>query len=223
MKSEMRLIIYTNDAILLAISEFPLSVVKWETLSQSQKSAYIVDDDEEYRLITKITNVLSSQLTKSTRVLPIDEKLFSMPPGFTPKISKLACIDDEGRVLEFKRITLHPKFVIDPSHLEVIERIGNVWNMGYAYIDSMINENPQAEGFLPKYKRTSILQLEKVNGEEDEATNSDILWDVWDQIIQGGNRYAKTPICNVVERTQVNLRHWEYRPFTQRPTSDFPD
>ena len=212
MKSETRFIIYTNDAMLLATARFPLYITGWDTLSQSQKSFFIIEDKEEYRFTSKITHIIKSDLKKTKKILPIDEKLFTMPPGFTPKIGKMMCIDDEGRFFEFKRITLHPNFALDPSHMEVLEKIEDIWKKGYSYIGNLIDENPKAKGFLPKYKRQSILQLERVNDSVDKAKNIEILWDIWDQVIQGGNEYAKTPICDVVERTQVSLRQWEYRP-----------
>jgi len=210
MKSENRLIIYTNDAILLALARFPLSIVRWITQSQSQKSIFIIDEEEEYYLTSKITHVLKSKETKS--LLPIEEKLFTMPAGFTPKIRKLFSIDKEGRFLEFESVTLHPNFVLDPSHMEVIEKITDIWDKGYAAVSDIVDEFPKAKEFLPRFRSKSILQLEKVNDSVDKAQNIEILWDIWDQVIQGGNEYAKTPICDVVERTQVSLRQWEYRP-----------
>jgi len=212
MKTENRFIIYTNDAILLATARFPLYIIGWDTLSQTQKSVYVIDKEEEYTITSKITHIIKSELKKTKHILPIDEKLFTMPPGFTPKIGRMICVDDDGRFLEFKRITLHPNFVLDPSHMEVIDKIEDIWNKGYSYIGDLIDEIPKAKEFLPKYKRKSILQLEKVNDNVNRAQNIEILWDLWDQIIQGGNEYAKTPICDVVERRQVSLRQWEYKP-----------
>ena len=220
MNRESRLIIYTNDAILLAISRFPLYIIRWDILSHSRQGTWIMKENEHYRLSSKITHIVKTN-RKSKSILPIDEKLFIMPPGFTPKIGKLFCMGDEGRVLEFMRITLHPNFVLDESHLDVIARISNIWDIGYSYINALIKEIAKAEGFLPRNKTNSILLLDKVNNEEAGATNTDILWDIWDQIIQGGNNYAKTPICEVVQRTQVKKTQWEYSLNTQRPTNAF--
>jgi len=221
MKSETRFIIYTNDAILLAIARFPLTIVKWDTLSQSQKSIFVVADQVEYVITSKIINIIKSRETE--KVLQIDEKLFTMPPGFTPKIGKLFSIGDEGRFLEFKRYTLHPNFTLDPSHLEVITAIEKTWNNGLFYIDDLVKEIPKAKAFVPKYRRKSFLQLEKVDDSVDKAQDVEILWDIRDQIILGGNIYAKTPICGLVERTQVSLRQWEYRPYIKYENQEMSD
>jgi len=211
MKSETRFIIYTNDAMLLAIAEFPLSIMSWNTLSSSQKNIFVIEEEEEYTVTSKIVHILESK--KSKLVLPINEKLFTMPPGTPPKISYLYCMDDEGRVFEFKRYTLHPNFILDPSHLEVISAIEKTWNSGFSHIGALVKEIPKAASFIPKRKNKSILQLEKVDSDVNKAKNIEILWDIRDQIVLGGNIYAKTPICDVVERRQVSLRQWEYRPY----------
>ena len=211
MKSETRFIIYTNDAMLLAIAEFPLSIMSWNTLSSSQKNIFVIEEEEEYTVTSKIVHILESK--KSKLVLPINEKLFTMPPGLPPKIVKLSCIGDEGRVFEFKRYTLHPNFILDPSHLDVISAIEKTWNSGFSHIGALVKEIPKAAAFIPKFKSKSILQLEKVDDNVNKAKNIDILWDIRNQIIFGGNIYAKTPICDIVARTQVSLRQWEYRPY----------
>ncbi len=211
MKSETRFIIYTNDAMLLALAEFPLSIMSWKILSSSQKSIFIIEEEEGYTVTSKVVHVLESK--ESNLVLPINEKLFTMPPGSPPKIGNLSCIGDEGRVFEFKRYTLHPNFILDPSHLEIISAIEKTWNSGSSHIGALVKEIPKAASFIPKRKSKSILQLEKVDDDVNEAKNIEILWDVRDQIVLGGNIYAKTPICDVVKRTQVNLRQWEYSPY----------
>ncbi len=214
MKSETRFIIYTNDAMLLALAEFPLSIMSWNTLSSSQKNIFVIEEEEGYTVKSKLVHIFESK--KSKTVLPVRKKLFAMPPGSPPKIGKLSCVGDGGRVFDFKRYTLHPNFILDPSHLEVISAIEKTWNGGLSHIGALVKEIPKAASFIPKRKNKSILQLEKVDDNVNKAKNIEILWDIRDQIVLGGNIYAKTPICDVVERTQVTLRQWEYRPYRPR-------
>lgn len=211
MKSEPRFIIYTNDAMLLALADLPLYILSWNTLSTAQQRSWIIEETDEYVLSSKVVYVSESKESKI--VLPFNEKLFTLPPGTPPKISKLSCIDKDGRVLEFKRHTLHPNYILDPSHLDVISAIEKTWNSGFSHIGSLIKDIPKATAYIPKYKSKSILQLEKVDDNVAKAKNIKILWDIRDQIVIDGNIFTKTPICDVVERTQVSLRQWEYRPY----------
>ncbi len=214
MKSETRFIIYTNDAALLALAGFPLSITKWKISSQSQQSVSIIVEEEECIIKLYVKETVISKETDS--VLSIDKKLSSIPLGYTPKITELACIGEWGKTWEFKSITLHPSFTIDPSHLDIVNAIQKTWNKGISYFNDARarKEIPNAERFKLKYKRNSILQLEKVDGLAHLAQEIKILWDIRDQIILGGNDFTKTPICNVVERTQVSFRQWEYRPYS---------
>lgn len=207
--SEIKLILYTNDAILLTLARFPFYIIHWELSSQSQQGITIIEQEDEITLSSHIIHKLKTNEPTKRLFLPIEEKLFNLPVGFTPKINKLLCIDNEKRPLTWQRETLHPKFIAEPGHVEIIDYINKIWDLGYNYLERLIKDRPNIKEYFPRYKRPSILQLETVNGETN-IQDIDLLWDIFGQIVYGGNEYARTPICMVVERKKIKKNIWEY-------------
>lgn len=211
MNTETRLILYTNDITLLALADFPLSITDWKLESQSQQEVKLVTSDEDVIITSHLTHKIKSKRGK-VPIFSIDEKRFAIPSIFTPKLYVLMCIDDEARFLNLSKVTLHPSYTLDESHLELVKKIDAVWAKGYSFFMDVVDRDPDMKQYSPRHRSLSILMLTSVDGSPEKATKIDLLWDIWDQIIQGGNEYAKMPICEVVERTEVKRSLWEYRP-----------
>jgi len=210
-KTETRLILYTNDVILLALAGFPLSIADWKLSSQSQQEVKLVTADDDVIITSHLIHRIKSRRGK-VPIFSIDEKIFAIPPTFSPKLDVLKCIDDEARLLTHEKVTLHPSYTLDESHLDLVEKLEAVWSKGYSVFGDVVDRTPVMKQYSPRNRSPSILMLTSVDGSPEEAMKLDLLWDVWDQIIQGGNEYARTPICEVVERKEVKRSLWEYRP-----------
>jgi hypothetical protein len=210
-KTETRLILYTNDARLLALAEFPLYITDWKLESKSQQEVKLVAVYEDISITSHLLHRIQST-GENVPAFSIDKKISAIPPTFTPKIYVLTCISDEARFLTFFKVTLHPSYTLDESHLEVVEKNKFLWAKGRSLFGDVVDRNPVMKQYSPRNRSPSILMLKSVDGSPEEAMKLDLLWDVWDQIIQGGNEYARTPICEVVERKEVKRSLWEYRP-----------
>lgn len=216
--SETRLILYTNDAILLTLARFPLYIIHWALSSQSQQGVSVIEQDEEITLSSHIIHKLKTNEPLKNRMLSIEEKLFMMPAGFTPKINSFLCLDDETRQLFWRRQTIHPNLLAESGHVELVHYMDRIWNLGYKYLEELTKYRSSIKEYIPKFKRPSVLQLEAINGEKERAQDVKVLWDIFSQIVHGGNEYAKMPICMVVERKKTPRNIWEYSAIEDIPT-----
>jgi len=207
MTPEPRLIILTNDATILALSDFPYYISRWGIESESLED--IVERDEREAWILKTT--LKQQLRsinpdrENPRYLTINDRLFSIPLGFKPKISWIECVTSDGDYLRFERETIKPKNIAEKGfHKELLERMDIIWYKADRYYE-------EVKGEKLENKTPSTLILISVNGDKEKATNQNLCWHYFDQIVHGGSELAKTPICIPVWRSQVQRNVYEYQ------------
>lgn len=203
-RRETRLVLYTNDAVILSLAGFPYHVSSLKVRSISTTSLGETDEKELYAVKGRYLSELTCKPPRT--YMPLEEFVALLPRGFTPKIERLGCITGDLDHLTWTRTTLHPRYTLNSHSREVVERIDRLWTEAarIPVVSDLYDK--------PRQKRPSILMLETVNGSPEEARDPRRLWPIFDDIIHGGNDLARTPICNVVERFEARKSVWEYQP-----------
>jgi len=201
---ETRLVIYTNDAAVLALSDFPFSVYQWKTKSTSTQSVRMRVERPTFRLKERRVRQLQSRKVKAAYT--VEGWLDSIPGDFSPKIDWMHCVTEEPRSLTFAKETIHRGFSTEGSYQGFISsRIDDVWKQAQRYRRLMDLE------LEPRYKTPSVLLLEAIDGDAGRARDVGELWGIWDSVMGCGNSLTRTPICEIVTRVETSRRVWEYR------------
>ena len=208
---EDRFAIYTNDVIILALSDFPYFIARWRVLTsrlvqqemRTETPNWIVTD----RLVTDLKARRRTEGEEAFR--PILEHIgqIDAKTGFTPKVVWMECITPDLRHLVFRRQTVRPRAVAENGYQDyMIEMIGRVWS-------SAISLYPKALGIpIPDKYTPSILILEEIDGSANKARDFAQFVSLYYEITEAGNSLAKTPICYPVYRIKTRRQVWEYLP-----------
>jgi len=204
MRSETRLVLFTNDAVILGLAAFPYYIGRWGVKSLATKS--VVDTTEAPTFILSNRVQLQLRCKLSEGYMPIEKRVSLLPPGFTPKINWMECITGDAGHHRWVRDTVHPRFSTEDDYLdELVGRIREVWNGALKV---------SASGFYeePRMRTPSVLLLDRIGGDPEKARDVEYLWPIYEEIIVNGNELARTPICEVMDRKEVKRSVWEYSP-----------
>lgn len=202
-----RLIVLTNDAIILSLADFPYYISKWSIDSTSLQDIVRTDEKETWKLTTTIKEQLKTINPDRDNPLyiGIHDRISELPEDYQPKITWLECVTPDGDYLKFKRETIKTKNVADQGfHSEILYYMDKLWNAAQFYYK-------KTKGVTLKNKMPSCLILDSVNGNADDARNENLCWGIYDQIIKGGSDLAKTPICIPVWRSRLQKNVYEYQ------------
>lgn len=202
MRSETRLVVFSNDAVVLSLAAFPYYIGRWSVRSLKTRDVNQVLETEAYTLRDRMVWELCCKRREAYQ--SIEKRLSDIPPGFTPKVNWMECITGDAGHHLYARDTVHPRYSTDEGHQKVImERIERVWNKA-------LKVRTIYDG--PRLKTPSVLLLDKIGGDTEKARDAEYLWPIYDEIIVNGNELARTPICGVMDRDEVKRSVWEYRP-----------
>jgi len=207
-----RLILLTNDTTILALSDFPFYVVYWNVFSTKKGDLIKRDDRIDWCMETSLRQEVKSirENTEKPIFLKIEDRLNAMQIRLKPKIGSLYCVDAiDGDAMLWKRVKINTKNVSEIGfQSEILDKMDAVWDKSRKYCLD-INEN------TPEHRRPSILILEKINNDEDQARSLPNLWEIYDKIIQSGNELAKTPICLPFYQIETKKNVYEYIPINK--------
>ena len=202
-----RLILLTNDAVILALTDFPFYISRWSIDSTSLQDIVKTDEQETYILKTTIKEQLKTinPDRENPLYLTIHDRISALPEDYQPKITWLECITPDGDYLKFSRETIKSKNIAERGfHSEILYYMDKLWDAAqFAYM--------KTKGFNLKNKMPSCLILESVNGVKKNAKNVNVCWDIYDQIIKAGSDLARIPVCIPVWRSMVQKNVYEYQ------------
>lgn len=205
--TETRLVMYTNDAVLLSISAFPFYILRWNILTYRTRPIEEQQQSRVWKLVATVGEQLKSVSPDKANphYLTIAERMKLTPQDYCPKITWMECVTPTGDHLKWRREMIVTRTTVDHDYQRyVLEAVNRVWENGVKYY----REYP---GFTPEHRRPSILFLEEVDGSQNKARDRTAIWEIWQQIV-GVNDFSRTPICEPLYRVRSGREVWEYRP-----------
>lgn len=202
----------TNNALLLAIAELPVLVNSWKTNPRRKLSSSITYEDDDVIVSTSIGQRIKMKKPVMKNYPTIMAKLASIPEGFSPCLNgwRIHTVLKE-EVLEFKSVHLKKKDYPSNNPQNLLRDVIRVWDNGDDHMKKMMKKDSKIKSYFPKRRTNSVLRLVSVDGSEDKAHNIDLLWELWQEIMNHGNDYARTPICHVVSSVLEDRKRLIFR------------
>ena len=160
--------------------------------------------------ILKVRNVRQLiGITPEKEYATVQERLSGLPRGYSWKIEYARCLfEDEGELhmLDFVRDTVHKSFSTEAGYQDYVSRrIKEIWGMCKEYYKEFPDINMQR--FRP-----SILVLERIDGNEELASDIDFLINIRSKLWLESNPISKS-IYELVWRVETKRGVWEYVPY----------
>ena len=205
MNRKTRLVALTNDALGLAAANFTLPVYKMSTVSQTTQSVSSVVRSNEWQLRTRIMSELVG-LNPEEVYTTLPERLSGLPQGYSWKIAEITCLyegPESLHILDFKRDTIHKRFSTEDRYQNYITmRMETVWVLCQEYYN-------EVEDVEVKSRKPSMLVLEKIDGSEELASNSEFLLNLISHLWSDNNPLSME-MYELVWKTEVQTGVWEY-------------
>lgn len=200
-----KLVILTNDALGIAASDFALPIYKMTVASQTMESVSSIERTDHWQLKTRIVSELKA-LNPDEVYSTLPERLAGLPLGYSWKIAELNCLyegADSLHYLEFKRDTVHTRFSTSGNYQNYITtRMNTTWEQVLEYYRKV-------DGLEIKYRKPSMLVLEKVDGSEELATNPEFLLYLISHLYSDKNPLSKG-MYELVWKIKTQTGVWEY-------------
>jgi len=205
MNRKTKLVILTNDAMGIAAANFNLPIYKLTVASQTMGQVSSIERTDNWQLKTRIVSELKS-VNPDEVFSTLPERLSGLPQGYSWKIAELNCLyegPESLHYLEFKRDTIHTRFSTNDNYQNyATTRMLTAW-------EHILETYRAVDGVVIKYRKPSMLVLEKVDGDEELATNTEFLLYLISHLYSDKNPLSKE-IYELVWKIKTQTGVWEY-------------
>jgi len=211
LRRKVNFLVLTNDALGLAAGNFHFPIFRWRAESGITESVSSIMRNRTWQL--KVRNVRELiGINPEKDYATLHERLSGLPRGYSWKTAHALVLFEDGEelhLLEFARETIHKGYSTEESYQDyILSRIEEIWQMCQEHYKDF----PEIE--MQRF-RPSILVLEKVDGNEELASDIDFLIKIRSKLWSENNPISKA-MYEIVWCVERKRGTWEYVPYDRK-------